>query len=120
MSDPPVLRLTLRDGHPVALRPVVPSDRDRLAAGFAQLSADSRRLRFLGSVSTLSDAHLRYLTEIDRQGVISAPEPERTAMAMGFFMPRLLGVTTTPPSDDEITAHLDAVVPAFLDGIRRR
>lgn len=68
----------------------------------------------------------RYLTEIDRQGVIAAPEPERTAMAfigavaMGFFMPRLLGVTTTPATDHEITAHLEAVVPAFLDGIRTR
>ena len=65
VPDPPVLRLTLHDGHPVALRPIVPSDRDRLKAGFEQLSGDSRRLRFLGAVSSLTDASLRYLTEVD-------------------------------------------------------
>ena len=65
VPDPPVLRLTLRNGHPVALRPIEPADRDRLAAGFEALSPASRRLRFLGSVTTLSDAHLRYLTEVD-------------------------------------------------------
>ncbi len=65
VPDPPVLRLTLRNGHPMALRPIEPADRDRLSAGFDALSPSSRRLRFLGSVSTLSDAHLRYLTEVD-------------------------------------------------------
>ena len=65
VPDPPVLRMTLRDGRPVALRPVVPEDRARLAEGFAELSRESRRLRFLGSVSTLNEAQLRYLTEVD-------------------------------------------------------
>jgi GNAT superfamily N-acetyltransferase len=106
MSDPPVLRLTLRDGHPVALRPVVPSDRDRLAAGFAQLSADSRRLRFLGSVSTLSDAHLRYLTEVDGHnhvawGAIDLHEPDAPGFGVGRFV-RL--------SEDPATAEFSLTV----------
>ena len=63
--SPPFLRFELDDGAPVALRPIVPSDRVRLLAAFGQLSEASRRFRFLGSVPSLSDAQLRYLTDTD-------------------------------------------------------
>lgn len=91
VSAPPILRLTLRDGRPVALRPVVPSDRDRLARGFRELSVDSRRLRFLGAVSTLSDAHLRYLTEVDHVdhvawGALDLSAPEAPGFGVGRFI----------------------------------
>ncbi|PAP76166.1 GNAT family N-acetyltransferase [Rubrivirga marina] len=91
MSTPPVLRLTLRDGRPVVLRPVVAADKDRLAAGFDELSADSRRLRFLGSVSTLSDAHLRYLTEVDGHdhvawGALDLQAPDAPGFGVGRFI----------------------------------
>ena len=91
LSDPPVLRLTLRDGRPVALRPVVPSDRDRLREGFEALSVASRRLRFLGAVSNLSDAQLRYLTEIDHVnhvawGALDLADPEAPGFGVGRFI----------------------------------
>ncbi|MEM1116649.1 MAG: GNAT family N-acetyltransferase, partial [Bacteroidota bacterium] len=91
MSDPPVLRLTLRDGRPVALRPVMPSDRDRLRAGFEELSVESRRLRFLGSVSSLHDAQLRYLTEVDHVdhvawGALDLADPEAPGFGVGRFV----------------------------------
>ena len=91
VPDPPVLRLTLRDGRPVALRPVVPSDRERLARAFESLSVESRRLRFLGSVSTLSDAHLRYLTEVDHVdhvawGALDLSDPEAPGFGVGRFI----------------------------------
>ena len=91
MSAPPVLRMTLRDGRPVALRPVVPSDRERLARGFDELSAESRHLRFLGSVSTLSEAQLRYLTEVDHYdhvawGALDLSNPERPGFGVGRFI----------------------------------
>ena len=66
----------------------------------------------------------RYLAEIDRQGIIRAPDPDRAAMAfigaaaMQFFLPRLMGVETAPPTESEIAAHLNYAVPAFLDGLR--
>lgn len=90
-DDPPVLRLSLADGRPVALRPVVPSDRDRLAAGFDELSVESRRLRFLGSVSTLHDAHLRYLTEVDHVdhvawGALDLTDPDAPGFGVGRFV----------------------------------
>ena len=91
MTDPPVLRMTLRDGRPVALRPVVPEDRDRLAEGFEELSRESRRLRFLGSVSTLNEAQLRYLTEVDHHdhvawGALDLTDPARPGFGVGRFI----------------------------------
>ena len=91
MPDPPVLRLTLRDGRPVALRPVVPADRDRLAEGFEELSVASRRMRFLGSVSSLSEEHLRYFTEIDGYdhvawGALDLSDPDAPGFGVGRFV----------------------------------
>ena len=83
--------MTLRDGRPVALRPVVPEDRARLAEGFDELSQESRRLRFLGSVSTLSEPQLRYLTEVDGHdhvawGALDLTRPERPGFGVGRFI----------------------------------
>ena len=91
VPDPPVLRMTLRDGRPVALRPVVPADRDRLAAGFDALSLDSRRQRFLGAVSTLSPSTLRYLTEVDGRdhvawGALDLSDPAAPGFGVGRFI----------------------------------
>jgi len=58
-------RATLDDGSEVLLRPIRPDDKTLLLQGFQRLSPGSRYLRFLGSKSTLSEAELRYLTEVD-------------------------------------------------------
>lgn len=75
----------------MALRPVVPADRDRLADGFDELSAESRHLRFLGSVSTLNEASLRYLTEVDHVdhvawGALDLSHPERPGFGVGRWI----------------------------------
>ena len=57
----------LSDGTPVRVRPIVPSDKPRIAEGLAQLSAESQYLRFLRPVDHLSSDELTYLTEIDYQ-----------------------------------------------------
>jgi nucleotide-binding universal stress UspA family protein/RimJ/RimL family protein N-acetyltransferase len=59
---PPV---ELRDGTHVQIRPLGPGDRDALAAGFERLSPESRYLRFFGPVPRLTEAQLRYLTDVD-------------------------------------------------------
>jgi RimJ/RimL family protein N-acetyltransferase len=64
MNEP--LEVELRDGTPVSIRPIRPSDRERLAEGFAALSERSRYLRFHTSMPKLSDAQLRYLSEVDQ------------------------------------------------------
>jgi len=55
----------LRDGSTVLIRPVRSTDAPLLADGFARLSPQSRRMRFLGAKTTLSAAELRYFTEVD-------------------------------------------------------
>ena len=89
--DPPLLRLTLRDGRPVALRPIEPADRDRLRAGFDALSEDSKRLRFLGATSALSDRTLRYFTEVDGHDhvawvALDLDYPEAPGFGVGRFV----------------------------------
>ncbi|MGH3160451.1 MAG: GNAT family N-acetyltransferase [Streptosporangiaceae bacterium] len=58
-------RTALHDGSTVLIRQVRGADAPLLADGFARLSARSRRMRFLGSKTTLSAAELRYFTEVD-------------------------------------------------------
>lgn len=56
---------TLRDGSQIVLRPVLPSDKEALEAGFARLSSESRYRRFFAPLQRLSATDLRYLTEVD-------------------------------------------------------
>ena len=55
----------LSDGTSVRIRPIVAADKKRIAQGLADLSPESRYLRFLQSVDHLSREELAYLTEID-------------------------------------------------------
>jgi RimJ/RimL family protein N-acetyltransferase len=58
-------RVVLRDGSKILVRQVRASDAPLLADGFARLSAQSRRRRFLTNKKELSPAELRYLTDVD-------------------------------------------------------
>jgi GNAT superfamily N-acetyltransferase len=51
----------------VLIRPIGAQDADALRDGFARLSPRSRQLRFLGPKKALTDAELRYFTEIDHR-----------------------------------------------------
>jgi GNAT superfamily N-acetyltransferase len=55
----------LPDGTAVLLRLLRPEDAPLLLEGFERLSPDSRYRRFLSAKPRLSDAELRYLTELD-------------------------------------------------------
>jgi len=67
----------LADGTPILIRRITPDDAPLLADGFARLSNESRRLRFLTSKPALSAAELRYLTEVDghRHEALAAIDP---------------------------------------------
>jgi protein lysine acetyltransferase len=56
---------SLHDGTRVRIRPVEPGDKPRLQRALGRLSAESVRRRFLAAKPVLSEAELRYLTEID-------------------------------------------------------
>lgn len=53
------------DGLRLEVRPIRPSDKPLLAAGYLRLSDEAKRLRFLAPKARLSVAELRYLTEVD-------------------------------------------------------
>jgi RimJ/RimL family protein N-acetyltransferase len=55
----------LHDGSAVLIRQVSGDDAALLADGFARLSEQSRRMRFLLAKKVLTPAELRYLTEVD-------------------------------------------------------
>lgn len=55
----------LRDGTPVVLRSIRPSDREHLAAAFERLSPASRYLRFHTELDRLSGTQLDFLTRVD-------------------------------------------------------
>jgi GNAT superfamily N-acetyltransferase len=55
----------LRDGSGVLVRQVRSTDILLLADGFARLSEQSRRMRFLGKKDQLSAAELRYYADVD-------------------------------------------------------
>jgi RimJ/RimL family protein N-acetyltransferase len=57
--------VVLRDGSGVLVRPVRATDALLLADGFARLSEQSRRMRFLGPKDKLSAGELRYYTDVD-------------------------------------------------------
>jgi RimJ/RimL family protein N-acetyltransferase len=57
--------VTLRNGSPVLIRPVQATDVPLVADIFARLSPMSRWMRFLSAKSHLTEAELRYLTNID-------------------------------------------------------
>jgi GNAT superfamily N-acetyltransferase len=55
----------LEGGAKVRLRPILPSDKERLRAGLLALSPESQYLRFFTAKPRLTDAELAYLTELD-------------------------------------------------------
>lgn len=58
-------RVRLRDGSEVLVDQVHRTDARLLADGFARLSDETRRLRFLSAKPRLSAAEIRYFTQID-------------------------------------------------------
>jgi GNAT superfamily N-acetyltransferase len=78
-------RVTLPDGRALLIGRVTPRDAPVLAEGFARLSQESRRLRFLTAKPSLSEAELRYLTEVDGHDheALGAIDPE-TGQGVGI------------------------------------
>lgn len=79
----------LADGTQVLIGPLRSEDAPLLADAFAQLSEESRRLRFLGPKPRLSSAEIRYLTEVDghHHEAICAVDPETgRGVAIGRFV----------------------------------
>jgi GNAT superfamily N-acetyltransferase len=59
------VRLALRDGSEVLVRPIRPGDRDAIVKAFEQLSEQSRYQRFMTAIDELSPSQLDYLVDVD-------------------------------------------------------
>ena len=64
-SLPPSVEVTLRDGATIAVRALVPEDRELIAAAFERLSARSRFLRFFSPLPRLPKRTLDALMDVD-------------------------------------------------------
>lgn len=83
--------ITLLDGTRIVLRPVIPSDKGGIAAGFEHLSADSRYRRFMGGLKRLTPAILARLTELDYIDefawiAFAVDEPGRPGVAVARYV----------------------------------
>lgn len=80
----------LKDGSPVVIRPIRPTDKAELAAGLRRLSGRSVQLRFLTPKPSFSKMELRYLTEVDGHDHVAfvAVRPDRpeTILAVGRYV----------------------------------
>jgi RimJ/RimL family protein N-acetyltransferase len=64
-SGSDVVRVALRDGSIVVVRPIRPDDREAVRDGFTRLSEQSRYQRFMTGITELSERELDYLTDVD-------------------------------------------------------
>ena len=83
----------------VAIRPLEPSDRDALAAGFERLSPESRYRRFFAPVARLTARQLDYLTQVDQHDHVAlvAVDPE-TGQLVGVARFVRTGETVAEPA----------------------
>lgn len=66
-QPPSVESIRLKDGSHVLVRPVQTTDAPLMIDGFARLSTNSRRMRFLAGKNALTAKELRYFTDIDHR-----------------------------------------------------
>jgi len=76
--------VTLSDGTPVVVRMLRPEDKELLREGFNRLSPESRYARFLVPKAALTDAELRYLTEIDQVDHVAIGAADMNGVGVGI------------------------------------
>ena len=108
MPDPAGLTVTLRDGTPVLLRQVQPSDRRRFSEGLKLMSMESRYLRFFSPLLELSEKQLKFLTEVDQSthvawGALNPAAPEFP----GFGVARYVRLAEDPTVAEVAVAVID-------------
>ena len=103
--------VTLRDGSEVVLRLLTPQDKAQLVAGHARLSEKSRYMRFFSSKDHLSDAELRYLTEIDQVNhfALGAVRIADDGSEQGLGVARFVRDADDPEVADPAVAVIDAM-----------
>jgi GNAT superfamily N-acetyltransferase len=98
----------LRDGTPVLLRLLRPTDKELLRAGFEQLSPESRYARFFTPKSSLSDDELHYLTQVDQEDHVAiGAASERDGGQTGLGVARFIRFGDRPETAEAAIAVAD-------------
>jgi acetyltransferase len=101
------------DGVRLILRDIHPNDFEALQRGFAGLTAQEVRYRFLHPITELPEALARRLCDIDREHAValvlidppSAKEPEIHAVARGFIDPVTLSAEFALVVQHQLAGH---------------
>jgi RimJ/RimL family protein N-acetyltransferase len=77
------------DLQAVLIRPIRATDAEGLREGFARLGLHSRRLRFLGSKNSLTDAEVAYFTDVDHdrhEALVAVDTAARSGIGVARFI----------------------------------
>jgi GNAT superfamily N-acetyltransferase len=102
----------LDDGTPVTVRHVRPEDAAELKRGFDSLSPSSRYRRFLGSMTTLSDSTLHYLTCVDGRdhvAIVAVTRPADGGAERGLGIARFVRAAEDPTVAEAAITVIDDV-----------
>jgi hypothetical protein len=103
-------RHVLADGTSVVVRPLLYGDRFELAARFQELSARSRRLRFLNAPESLDREDVEYLTNIDHEDhvALAAFVDEGGPVPVGVGVARYIRDADDPTAAEVAVTVVDA------------
>ena len=107
-------RRALRNGQQVTLSPISAADRQDLRAGFEQLSARTRYLRFFSTMPQLPDVVLEGLTGTDGTRVVAVGA--RLLDATGAVLAPIIGVARYHRPDEQPVAEAAVAVADHLHG----
>ena len=99
-------RLRPVSAHELIIRPITAGDKAALAEGFDRLSPDSRYRRFLSPHPRLSQAELRYFTEIDHHDHEALVALERST-GLGVGVARYVRSVSDPATAEFAVAVVD-------------
>jgi acetyltransferase len=116
---------TARDGTRLLIRAVGPERKQRFIDALTGLSERSRYLRFAQPLHRFTEAHLRYLTEIDYRdhmawAAVALEEPDAPSVGVGRYIRR----SDDPQSAEVAVVVLDAyqgrgIGPILLEALAR-
>jgi GNAT superfamily N-acetyltransferase len=106
-----IFESVLPDGRRVVFRPIQPDDKQLLRDGFERLSPESRYRRFFRSIDHLSDAQLRYLTEVDQKDHVAwvAEMPDDEPGLRGAGVARWVRLRDQPDAAEGAVTVVDSV-----------
>jgi GNAT superfamily N-acetyltransferase len=106
-----IFESVLKDGRRVLFRPIQPDDKRLLQDGFERLSPESRYRRFFRAMDHLSDAQLKYLTEVDQKDHVAwvAVMPDDEAGLRGAGVARWVRLRDQPDAAEGAVTVVDSL-----------